>query len=49
MPDRNTFICVHLICRGSNLFLAVQISAPWSEGPVGTMGQVLNCDWLFKG
>jgi hypothetical protein len=45
---RNAFICVHLICSGSNLLLAVQISVPWSVGLVGTVGQVLRCDWLIK-
>jgi hypothetical protein len=49
MLARNTFICVHLICSGLNLLLAVQISAPWLVGPVGTVGQVLRYDWLIKG
>jgi hypothetical protein len=48
MLARNAFICVHLIGNGSNLLLAVQISVPWSVGLVGTVGQVLRCDWLIK-
>jgi hypothetical protein len=48
MLARNAFICVHLIYSGSNLLLAVQISVPWSVGLVGTVGQVLRCDWSIK-
>jgi hypothetical protein len=48
MLARNAFICVHLICSGSNLLLDVQISVPWSVGLVGTVGQVLRCDWSIK-
>jgi hypothetical protein len=48
MLARNDFICVHLICSGSNLLLVVQISVLWSVGLVGSVGQVLRCDWLIK-
>jgi hypothetical protein len=49
MLARNAFICVHLICSGSNFLLAIQLGVPWSVGPVGTIGQVFKCDWLIKG
>jgi hypothetical protein len=40
------FVCINF--SGSNLLLAIQMSVPWSVGPVGTVGLIFNLDWLFK-
>jgi hypothetical protein len=40
------FVCINF--SGSNLLLAVQMSVPWSVGPVGTIGLNLRLDWMFK-
>jgi hypothetical protein len=34
--------------NGSDLWLAIQMSVPWSVGPVGTNGLILSLDWSFK-